>query len=89
MEDESEHHLHLMASLVEVDSVVTSDGNHFLLSGVHDSSSYGEIYCESQKERDHRREPLGPGEDSQALESDSLPHSRWDYTRFALYSGWV
>ena len=35
MEDSGEHHLHLMASLVEVDSVVTSDGNHFLLSSVH------------------------------------------------------
>ena len=35
MEDSGEHHLHLMASLVEVDSVVTGDGNHFLLSSVH------------------------------------------------------
>ena len=68
--------LHLVASLVEVDSVVTGDGNHFLLSGVHDSSSYGEIYCESQKERQHRRDPLGWGKDSHPFESNSLPHSR-------------
>ena len=85
MEDSGEHHLPLMASLVEVDSVVTSDGNHFLLSSVHSLIIPREI---DQYVNGRKRE----GPDSRELYSQIIEAGQFGASRstdlFCFVSQW-